>query len=43
VVDAAGRGPGTYAVDVTVRVPAGVTAQSVQPTRVMLTIRARSG
>jgi YbbR domain-containing protein len=43
VVDAAGRGPGTYAVDVSVRVPAGVTAQSVQPTRVMLTIRARSG
>jgi YbbR domain-containing protein len=43
VVDAAGKGPGTYAVDVTVRVPAGVTAQSVQPTRVMLTIRARSG
>ncbi len=43
VVDAAGRGPGTYAVDVTVRLPAGVTAQSVQPTRVMLTIRARSG
>ena len=42
-VDAAGRGPGTYAVDVTVRVPPGVTAQSVQPTRVMLTIRARSG
>jgi YbbR domain-containing protein len=43
VVDAAGKGPGTYPVDVLVRVPAGVTAQSVQPTRVMLTIRARSG
>jgi YbbR domain-containing protein len=43
VVDAAGRGPGTYAVDVTVRVPASVTAQSVQPSRVMLTIRTRSG
>ena len=43
LVDAAGRGPGTYAVDVAVRVPAGVTAQSVQPTRVMLTVRARSG
>ena len=43
VVDAAGKGPGTYPVDVTVRVPATVTAQSVQPTRVMLTIRTRSG
>src|SRR5207247_1722173 len=42
-VDAAGKGPGAYPVDVTVRVPAGVTAQSVQPTRVMLTIRTRSG
>jgi YbbR domain-containing protein len=43
VVDAVGRGPGTYPVDVTVRVPSGLTAQSVQPTRVMLTIRARTG
>ena len=43
VVDASGRGPGTYPVDLTVRVPTGLTAQSVQPTRVMLTIRARSG
>ena len=43
IVDAAGKGPGAYPVDVTVRVPAGVTAQSVQPTRVMLTIRTRSG
>jgi YbbR domain-containing protein len=40
-VDAAGRGPGTYAVDVAVRVPGGVTVQTVQPTRVNLTIRAR--
>jgi YbbR domain-containing protein len=41
VVDASGRAPGTYPVDVSVRVPAGTTAQSVQPTRVTLTIRAR--
>jgi YbbR domain-containing protein len=40
-VDAAGKGPGTYPVDVLIRVPAGTTAQSVQPTRVTLTIRAR--
>lgn len=40
-VDAAGKGPGTYSVDVAVRTPAGTTAQSVQPTRVTLTIRAR--
>jgi YbbR domain-containing protein len=40
-VDAAGRGPGSYTVDVSVRVPAGTTAQSVQPTRVTLTIRTR--
>jgi YbbR domain-containing protein len=40
-VDATGRGPGTYAVDVVVRTPAGTTAQSVQPTRVTLTIRTR--
>ncbi|HJW49061.1 MAG TPA: CdaR family protein [Candidatus Limnocylindria bacterium] len=38
-VDAAGRGPGTYSVDVAVRVPAGVSVQTVQPTRVTLTIR----
>jgi YbbR domain-containing protein len=43
VVDAVGKAPGTYPVDVTVRVPAGLSAQSVQPTRVMLTIRVRSG
>lgn len=40
-VDATGRGPGTYPVDVVIRIPAGTTAQSVQPTRVTLTIRAR--
>src|SRR5712692_1243513 len=38
-VDATGKGPGTYSVDVVVRTPAGTTAQSVQPTRVTLTIR----
>ena len=38
-VDAAGRGPGTYTVDVAVRVPSGVTVQTIQPTRVTLTIR----
>ena len=40
-VDATGKGPGTYPVDVVVRAPAGTTAQSVQPTRVTLTIRTR--
>jgi YbbR domain-containing protein len=40
-VDAAGRGPGTYTVDVAVRVPANVSVQTVQPTRVTLTIRPR--
>ena len=40
-VDATGKGPGTYPVDVVVRTPAGTTAQSVQPTRVTLTIRTR--
>jgi YbbR domain-containing protein len=40
-VDATGKGPGQYPVDVVLRVPAGTTAQSVQPTRVTLTIRAR--
>jgi YbbR domain-containing protein len=40
-VDAAGKGVGTYTVDVVVGTPAGTTAQSVQPTRVTLTIRAR--
>ena len=40
-VDASGRGPGVYTVDVTVRVPAGVSVQGVQPARVTLTIRSR--
>jgi len=40
-VDAAGKGPGNYPVDVVVRTPPGTTAQSVQPTRVTLTIRTR--
>jgi YbbR domain-containing protein len=40
-VDAAGKGPGTYPVEVVVRTPAGTTAQSVQPIRVTLTIRTR--
>ncbi len=38
-VDASGKGPGTYTVDAVVRVPTGVTVQSVQPQRVTLTIR----
>jgi hypothetical protein len=40
-VDATGKGPGVYPIDVVVRTPAGTTAQSVQPTRVTLTIRTR--
>ena len=40
-VDAGGRGPGSYTLDVTVRAPAGVSVQTVQPTRVTLTIRSR--
>jgi len=40
-VDATGKGPGTFPVDVVVRTPPGTTAQSVQPTRVTLTIRTR--
>lgn len=40
-VDASGKGPGVYTMDVSVRVPSGATAQSVQPTRVTLTIRSR--
>lgn len=40
-VDAAGRPPGSYTVDVTVRLPSGVTLQSVQPARVTLTMRPR--
>jgi YbbR domain-containing protein len=40
-VDAASKAPGTYPVDVVVRTAAGTTVQSVQPTRVTLTIKAR--
>ena len=40
-VDVSGRPPGTYQLDVTVRVPQGVTIQSVQPARVAVTIRNR--
>jgi YbbR domain-containing protein len=41
VVDVGGRGPGTYPLDVVVRVPSGVSVQTVQPTRVQITIRPR--
>ncbi|MGH2490099.1 MAG: CdaR family protein [Candidatus Limnocylindria bacterium] len=41
-VDAAGRSPGTYTIDVAVRVPAGVSVQTIQPARVTVTIRPRS-
>lgn len=40
-VDASGKGPGTSVVDVAVRVPAGVTVQSVQPSRVTLTMKSK--
>jgi len=40
-VDAAGKGVGTYPVDIAVRVTAGLGAQAVQPTRATLTIRSR--
>ena len=40
-VDVGGRPPGTYQLDVTVRVPQGVTIQGVQPARVAVTIRNR--
>jgi YbbR domain-containing protein len=40
-VDAGGRGPGTYTLDVAIRVPSGVSVQTVQPSRVTLTIRSR--
>lgn len=38
-VDASTKGPGTYSADVVLRSPGGVSVQSVQPTRVTLTIR----
>jgi len=40
-VDAANRAPGTYTVDVAVKIPAGTSVQSVQPTRVTLTVKAK--
>lgn len=40
-VDAGGRGPGMYMLDVAVRVPSGVSVQTVQPARVTVTIRPR--
>jgi YbbR domain-containing protein len=40
-VDATGKPPGTYTVDVVVRVPVGATVQSVQPVRVTLTMRSK--
>jgi YbbR domain-containing protein len=38
-VDVGGRGPGTYTIDVAIRVPSGVSVQTVQPARVTVTIR----
>jgi YbbR domain-containing protein len=40
-VDATGRAPGTYTLDVAVRVPGGVSVQTIQPARVTVTIRPR--
>lgn len=40
-VDASGKGTGTYQADVVLKVPAGVTVFSLQPTRVTLTMRAK--
>lgn len=40
-VDASGRGAGTYTIDVAIKLPSGITLQSVQPTRVTVTIRSR--
>jgi YbbR domain-containing protein len=40
-VDASGKLAGTYTVDAVVRVPSGVSVQSVQPPRVTLTIRSK--
>ena len=41
-VDASGRGPGSYTLDVAVRVPTGVSVQTIQPVRVTVTIRTRT-
>ena len=40
-IDAAGKVAGQYVVDVAVKLPAGVTLQSVQPSRVTLTIKGK--
>lgn len=40
-VDASGKGPGSFPADVLLRVPPGVTAISLQPLRVTLTMRSR--
>ncbi len=40
-VDASGRGPGSYSVEVVVRAPSDVTVQTVQLARVTLTMRSR--
>ena len=40
-VDASGKGAGSYPADIVLRLPAGVTATSLQPLRVTLTIRSR--
>jgi YbbR domain-containing protein len=40
-VDATGKAAGTYAADVVLRLPTGMTAVSVQPARVTLTMRSR--
>jgi len=40
-VDATGKAAGTYQADVVLKVPAGVTVVSLQPTRVTLTMRAK--
>ena len=40
-VDASGRGPGQYQLDVALRLPSGVTLQNLQPARVTLTIKAK--
>ena len=41
-VDLAGRGPGTYLVEVLLRVPAGTAASSVSPVRITAVVRSRS-
>jgi YbbR domain-containing protein len=40
-VDVSGRGPGTYLLDVAIKLPSGITLQTVQPARVSVTIKSR--